>query len=101
GCPSSQTSATSTPVASSAAIRNGQSSGRGPDAAGASSVVLLICQSSRNGSGTEAELLLQVIPLGARGGKRPARVGGPVDHRAVIQLHVVAPKNLGQHEPVG
>src|SRR5207244_6987566 len=87
GCPSSQTSATRTAAPSPAALRNSQSR-CGASAAGVSAVVLMISilRPIRKRSGTEAELLLQVIPLGARGGKRAARIGGPVDHRAVIEL---------------
>src|ERR1043166_1965185 len=98
GCPSSATSATSTAVASTAAMRNGQSSRGGAATAGVSRAAILM-------RGVvwlrpEAELLLQVIPLGARRGKRAAGVGGPVDHRAVIELHVLAAENLGEDEPV-
>src|SRR4029077_12079362 len=49
----------------------------------------------------ETERLLQVIPLGACRGKRGARIGGPVDHGAVIEPHVLAAEQLGEHEPVG
>src|ERR1043165_701528 len=105
GCPSSHTSATSTAAPSTAAIRNGQSS-RG-NSAGVDSVVVLISVWPDAGPSTgaqlrpEAELLFQVIPLGAGRGKRAAGVRGPVDHRAVVELHVLAAEHFRQHEPVG
>ena len=42
----------------------------------------------RGGSGAEAERLLHVVPAGARRRNRAARVGGPFDHRAVVEPHV-------------
>src|SRR5438034_3429838 len=103
GCPSSTTSAIGTAVASTAAIRNGQSS---RDTAGGENVVVLMNISSDaapEGADlrAEAKRLLQVIPLGPVGRKRTARVRGPIDHRAVIELHVGAAEQFRQHEPVG
>src|ERR1043165_3430364 len=128
GCPSSATSAIRTAVPSAAAIRNGQSRRRIAVLLDVSSaaVVMLYCvppaplipaqagiQGSRSGSPLsrgraescclrpEAERFLQVVPFGARRGERPARIRGPVDNGAVIEPHVLAAEQLGEHEPVG
>ena len=53
------------------------------------------------GSGAEAERLLHIVPAGARRGDRAARVGGPLDHRAVVEAHVGPTEHHRQHEPVG
>src|SRR6266700_1106808 len=109
GCPSSTTSASSSAVPSTAAIRNGQSR-RGSATAGDESVVVLMNLSSdaahrdaNAGIGAlsaETQRLLQVIPLGAVGRKRTGSVRGPVDHRAVVEPDIGAAEQFRQHEPI-
>ena len=44
--------------------------------------------------------ILHLVHVGLAGYQRVRSVGRPFDHRAVIELHVVAAQDLGQHEPV-
>ena len=105
GCPSSSTSATRTAVASTAAARNGQSS-RGTVARTVGSAVAAVMDVAigmRHALGItgRADRLLEIVPARARGFDRPAGIGGPLDHGAGIEPHVLAAEQLGQDKPVG
>ena len=100
--PSSSTSATRIAVAPSASARNRRSKrAAAPERGAASDLRGRHSRSSASGSGAEAERLLQVIPLGARGLNRPVGIAGPLHHRAGIEPGVLVAEQFVQHEPVG
>src|SRR5712691_5708255 len=98
GWPSIRTSATSTAVTSTAPARNGQSS-RGTVAGVVASAVAAVMDVAlacgRVGSQAEADRLLEIIPSRAHGLDRPPGIGGPLDHRAVIEPYVLAAEKFG------
>src|SRR5262245_9761773 len=107
-CQSSVTRATRIAVAAMAALRYGQSC-RAAAAGTAGAAVLTdviavqLIRAARTGkrSGAAAKHLLEVVPFGAGGGQRAARIGAPLGHRAGIDPHVLAAQDFGQDEPVG
>src|SRR5208283_2363180 len=90
GWPSSSTSATRITVAMSARPRNRRSMPSAAPALGAAIVAVVIEVAVMEPLGAEAELLLQVVPLGTRGFNRTAGVARPLHHRAGIEPRIVA-----------
>src|ERR1019366_3783609 len=101
GWPSSSTSATRIAVAISAKARNSRSMPNGAPDLGAAIVAVVIEVVLVERSGAHTELLLQVVPFGARGFDGAAGIAGPFHHRAGIEPGVVAAEQFVQHEPVG
>src|SRR5215475_10025094 len=61
----------------------------------------VVMETPERGSGTQAKGLFQIVPFRARGFNRPARVAGPIDHRACIEPRFLPVEQLVQDEPVG
>src|SRR5450759_1698418 len=102
GWPSISTSAIRIAVAASARPRNRRSMLTLESASGALNAAVdmrtpRLLASSR----AAAELLLQVIPFGARGLNGAAGIAGPLYHRTGIEPGVVAAEQFVQDEPVG
>src|ERR1035437_4353899 len=101
GWPSNSTSATRIAVAISAKAKNSRSMPNIAPDLGAAIVAVVIEVALVERSGAHTELLLQVVPLGARGLNGAAGIAGPLHNRAGIEPDVVAVEQLVQHEPVG
>src|SRR5665811_2029390 len=101
GWPSSSTSATRIAVAISAKARNSRSMPNVAPDLGVAIVAVVIEVALVERSGAHTELLLQVVPFGARGFDGAAGIAGPFHHRAGIEPGVVAAEQFVQHEPVG
>src|SRR6202158_5664666 len=101
GWPSSSTSAIMIAGAASAKARNRRSMLTAAPAPGAAMVAVDMKVLDMTGSGAEPKLLFQIVPLGARGINRAARIAGPRHHRAGVELGILAAEQFVQHEPVG
>src|ERR1017187_4946850 len=101
GWPSSSTSAIRIAVAISAKCRNSRSIPNVAPDLGAALFAGFIEVALVERSGAHTELLLQVVPFGARGLNGPAGIAGPFHHRAGIEPGVVAAEQFVKHEPVG
>src|SRR5450759_495303 len=101
GWPSSSTSATRIAVAISAKARNSRSMPNVAPDLGDAIVAVVIEVALVERSGAHTELLLQVVPFGARGLNGAAGIAGPFHHRAGIEPGIVTAEQFVQHEPVG
>src|SRR5665811_1572331 len=101
GWPSSSTSATRIAVAISAKARNSRSMPNVAPDLGAAIVAVVIEVDLVERSGAHTELLLQVVPFGARGLNGAAGIAGPFHHRAGIEPGIIAAEQFVQHEPIG
>src|SRR5665647_1662372 len=101
GWPSSSTSATRTAVAPMDRVRNSRSMLMAAPALGAARVVVDMESPGELESRTEAELLFQIVPLGARGFDRTAYIARPLHHRAGIEPGIGAAEQFMHHKPVG
>src|SRR5664280_2469210 len=101
GWPSSSTNASRIAVAPSANARNRRSMPNAAPDLGAAIVAVVIEVALVERSGAHTELLLQIVPFGARGFNGAAGVAGPLHHRAGIEPGLLVAEQFVQHEPVG
>src|SRR5450759_1030107 len=95
--PSSSTSASRIAVAPSAKARNRRSMPSAAPELGAAIVAVVIAVALVERSGAHTELLLQIVPLGARGLNGAAGIAGPFHHRAGIEPGIIAAEQFVQH----